>query len=798
MSLVMSLPENLRASLIHEAYAQSRGGIVITALAVAGVFGVHWLNTGEVLAPAWLLAMLSLIALRGGVVLDFLRNGRRRPLATRETLFTVPLLATSMLWAVLAPLVFPSADAAEQLALVCIFAGMAGGAATVLAPVKWCARIYIFCMLVPASVMIYRTPVTGPVLCYLGLFFTLVMLAAHHQARRLLVTSQARLLENQNLLEEVHRRRGELAHLNEQLIDAQNDLLAHNSELEQQVSERTERMRLALAAIENTAEGVIVASADGTIVQVNPAFSRITGHPADSAFGRPLTMLRSDRQDGAFYRRMEQQLDDCGRWEGELWSRRKDGSEFLERRTVDAVRDADGRTTHFVTVFNDTTGDYHLDQQLRHQAMHDPLTGLGNRSLLSERLESGIDQAARDGTRLGLLFFDLDQFKAVNDNLGHHTGDALLQAVAGRLAHCLKASDTLVRVGGDEFVVVATRVNGAEDCARLARRLLDSFTEPFVFPETRIHMRSSLGISIYPDDARNAEDLLKNADMALYAAKGAGRNTYAFFDSRLATQARERLDMEVALREALDAGEMTLHYQAKVAASDRRVVGFEALLRWHSSDLGAVPPDRFIPVAEDAGLIGSLGAWVLAESCRQIAAWHRLGYGWQRVAINVSARQLFTDDLPLLVETLTAEHGISPRLLEVEVTETFVMNNPDQPMPILERLRALGVRIAIDDFGTGHSSLAYLRRLPADQLKIDRSFVAEVDNDATIRSIIGTIISLSRTLGLSVVAEGIETETQARLLTEAGCDVLQGHLFAMPLPAEQIEPQAIVETTGED
>lgn len=777
----------MRESLIDQAYRQARGGIPMTVMAVLGIAVIHWLRTHTLFFPWWVAAMLLLMAVRGTTLWWHRHYAGRLSVARREAMFIGPLVATAGLWGVLPVLGFPSADEVETLALICILSGMAGGASNILASLAWPARLYIVCILLPASLMVYDLPGTGPVLSMLALAFMVVMLVGHAQARRQLVRSLVSLLDNQALLSDLRRQRTELGRLNDQLLGTQRALLDNNSRLEQMVRERTERIRLAFAAIENTAGGVAVMTPDRVIVEVNPAFCQITGYPATEVLGRHSSLLRSGRQSEAFYEALWQQLYDSGRWDGQLWSRRRDGSEFLQRRTMDAVRDRNGAVTHFVSVFHDITESYEKDQRLRHQALHDPLTGLANRSLLARALDSGITSATAQARRLGLLFFDLDQFKAVNDSLGHLSGDAILKMVGERLSRCLAPSDTLARVGGDEFVVLMQDVDDAADCGRMAQRLLDVFIEPFELPEARIFVRSSLGIAIFPDDGDNATDLLKNADMALYAAKAAGRNTFTYFDASLAERARQRLDTELALRLAIERDELSLHYQPKVDADSGQVLGFEALLRWHKGHTEWVPPDRFIPVAEDAGLIGQLGAWVVAEVCRQIAEWARQGLGWWPVAVNASARQLHTDDLPALIRTECERHRVASSLIEVEVTESFIMSDPTRSAEVLSALREMGVRIAIDDFGTGYSSLSYLRSLPADILKIDRSFVRESVDDPAVRAIVTSIVTLGRTLGLSVVAEGVETTRQAELLREIGCEILQGYLFAPPRPAAQIE-----------
>ncbi|NEX22351.1 EAL domain-containing protein [Thiorhodococcus mannitoliphagus] len=781
--------EQLKATLIDEAFRQGRAGIPMTTVAILGISGIHWLHAHTLIQPLWLLIGLSVSLLRGALLYTYQRHKDRLDTKTRERMFVWPLIAAALVWVALPILVFPSAEASERLAIVAIVAGLAGGGSAILAPMLWSARFYILCLMAPATVMVFDTPTSGPIVAILAASFMLMVLFSHQQGRRILLASQERLLENQSLLSETHRQRGLVEQLNAELMDAQKALLAYNLRLEQEVEERTARNRLASAVIENTAEGVMVMTPDAIIVEVNPAFTRITGYAAPEAIGQPASILRSDKHEARFFALGWQQLRTLGRWEGEMWSRQRNGKIFLERRTIDAVRDTEGEVTHYVCVFNDITDDYEKDQQLLHQALHDPLTGLGNRKLLLERLEHGIAHASRQGKRLGVLFFDLDQFKAVNDSLGHHIGDELLRGIGQRLSKRLRASDTLARLGGDEFVVLMSDLENPADAVVLAQGLLDVFSKPFELPETRIHMRTSLGIAIYPDDGEDPDALMKNADMALYAAKEAGRNTYHFFQPAFAEQAQQRLDLELALRDAIEQQELSLYYQPKVCAKDQSPQGFEALLRWNRPGLGFVPPDRFVPIAEDCGLIGQIGAWALAEACRQIACWEAAGYGSQQVAINVSVRQLIHDDLAGMIREECERHRISPSLLEVEVTESCVMSNPEQTTPVLEALKRMQVRIAIDDFGTGHSSLAYLRRLPVDIIKIDKSFVQEAMSDKATAAIVKTIIELSKTLEMQVVAEGVETAEQAAMLADNGCDSLQGYFFSRPLPPEDIARQ---------
>lgn len=778
---------DLRTVLLDDAYRQGHGGVPMTAIATIGVVVIHWINSGSLLSPLWLGTQLGVTALRGMILIYDTRCGHQLGFELRRHLLTIPMLATTLAWAVLPYLIFPTAGPEEQLGLICVMSGLAGGAASVLAPLQWVGRLYIICMLMPGAVLVYGMPGAGPVISALGFCFMVVMLMTHAQARKVLVVAHTRLAENQRLLGNIQTHQRAAERLNDELLATQDALRRQNASLEDEVEKRTARIRLAFSVIENTTEGVMVMTTDGTVVEVNPAFTVITGYPPEEAIGGPSSVLRSNKHEASDYDQMWQLLRKHGKWEGELWSRKRDGSVFLEHRVVDAVRDEYGHIVHYVSIFNDVTESHYKDEQLRHLAFHDPLTGLGNRSLLQENLVQGIALADRHKSRLAVLFFDLDQFKAINDNLGHQVGDRLLQAVALRLKENLRTSDTLARLGGDEFVVVMNDIRDSEDCAVLAAKVLREISTPFDLDESRIHVRSSVGIAIYPDDGRDVQTLMRNADMAMYAAKSAGRDTFRFFHATLSEDAHRRMEMEAALQDAIAMNQLSLHYQPKVAPTSGRVEGYEALLRWQLPPRGFISPDNFIPVAEDSGLIRSIGAWVVAEACAQIARWHQQGFGWQHVAINVSAKQLLQDDLLEIIRVETRRQAVPPDLLEIEVTESVLVSKPEQAIHVLQNLRTMGVTVAIDDFGTGHSSLAYLRRLPVDVLKIDRAFVQDSVEDAHAQAIIRMILALSKTLDLKVVAEGVETQEQADLLHAGGCDLLQGYLFAHPAPAVTLE-----------
>ncbi|HIJ37759.1 MAG TPA: EAL domain-containing protein [Rhodospirillaceae bacterium] len=562
-----------------------------------------------------------------------------------------------------------------------------------------------------------------------------------------------------------------------------------------QIKQASEQLRIAAVAFESH-EGMVITDADGTILNVNQAFIETTGYSAEEIIGQSPRMLKSGRHSGDFYREMWDSLKRCGVWQGEVWDRRKNGEIYPKWLTISAVKDDQGKITHYVGAHFDNTELKLRDAKIEELAFFDQLTGLPNRRLFEDRLKHGVFSAGRDRKKLGLLILDLDRFKEVNDTLGHNVGDGLLQDVAQRIKGCLRTADTptrmfdiqnFARLGGDEFVILIDDVSQPEDCAVVAQKVIAAVSQPIVIKAHTIHVSASVGIALYPDDGEDGVMLMRAAETAMYAAKNAGRQTYRFFQAKMSETAMQRGDIESCLRLAMANQELTLHYQPKVDAKSRKTVGYEALLRWNSARLGSVSPASFIPIAEDAGLIGEIGSWVIEETCRQIAAWQAAGYGLMEVAINVSAHQLKGGNLAEQISEACRRHAIPTASLEVELTESVVMTDPRQAIRIFQELRELGLRVAIDDFGTGYSSLAYLRRLPIDVLKIDRSFVMEADRDEDDAEIVRTILSLGKTLKLELVAEGVETEAQASLLNEAGCDIFQGYLFSRPLPSETIE-----------
>ncbi len=545
-----------------------------------------------------------------------------------------------------------------------------------------------------------------------------------------------------------------------------------------------ERSRLAASVFESTTEGIMITDTDHAILAVNPAFTEITGYADDEVVGKNPNLLSSGRQSPAFYLKLWETLRQEGKWRGEIWNRRKSGDIYPELLSISVVRDGEGRATHYVGVFSDISAQKHAEQQLSFLAHHDPLTGLPNRVLFGDRLTHAIHRAAREGAQLAVMFIDLDRFKDVNDTLGHHLGDQLLQSVARQFQQSIRAGDTLARLGGDEFALLVEDVSGTLDAVFVARKLLEIFARPFALAENEIHISTSIGIGFYPADGQEAHELIKNADAAMYRAKAKGRNGYACYAREMTEYAAERLRLEAALRRSIDNRELRVYFQPQVDLASGALLGAEALVRWLHPDLGLVPPARFVPLAEETGFIAALGEWVLRETCSKASAWRALGYDLPGVSVNLSIKQFERGNVVNLVADILAETGLPARCLEMEITESFIAKAEDA-LRFVEGLRVLGVHLSVDDFGTGYSSLAYLKRLPLQTLKIDKSFVMDVGRDPNNEAIVRTIITLAGSLGLTVVAEGVETAEQAAFLLREGCRVGQGYYYSPPLPEEE-------------
>jgi diguanylate cyclase (GGDEF)-like protein/PAS domain S-box-containing protein len=535
---------------------------------------------------------------------------------------------------------------------------------------------------------------------------------------------------------------------------------------------------------ERNLAGLYRTSLDGRILDCNSAFARILGYPSREDVLRVSALdLYSDPGDReSFVARLSQQRVLVN---FELCLRRQDGSPVWVLANESLIEEPDGETVMDGSLI-DITDRRRAEQQRWHQANHDALTDLPNRVLFNDRLSLAILHAQRRRQSLAVMFLDLDHFKRVNDTLGHSAGDELLVKVADRLRRCLRQDDTVARVGGDEFLLLLNGIGRQTDAAGMARKILALLAEPFLVQKRELFVEASIGIGIYPDDGTDAETLVGNVDTAMYRAKETGRNSFQFFTRKMQEQSQERAALESGLRRALPRGEFVLHYQPIFRLRDRSVVGVEALVRWRHPEKGILSPREFIPLAEDVGLIGRVGEWVLTRSCEQLKAWQVPGGPALRVSVNVSPRQFQQRDFAANVRRTLGETGLDPAALDLEITESIAMHDVAHTGRVLAELARIGIQISMDDFGTGHSSLNYLKHFPIRRLKIDQSFVSGMTADDKDHAIVATIISIARNLGLGVTAEGVETEEQADLLASLACEDVQGYLFGRPAPAEEI------------
>ncbi|MCW8889051.1 MAG: EAL domain-containing protein, partial [Sedimenticola sp.] len=547
-----------------------------------------------------------------------------------------------------------------------------------------------------------------------------------------------------------------------------------------------ERLRLAASVFENTDEGVIITDNSGTILDVNRAFTEIMGYSRNEVIGRNPRLFKSGRHDETFYRDLWHSLITIGSWRGEMWNRRKSGELFPEWQTISSVKDNNGKLSHYVSVFSDITQIKNSQEQLEHLGHHDALTDLPNRLLLNERMEQAIKHAERHDTQLALIFLDLDNFKHINDSLGHPVGDQLLQNVAHKLQQTVRQDDTVARIGGDEFVLLLEDIGKAENAGVAAQKLMEAFDEPFQLQAQTIRITASMGICICPQDGTDPATLLRNADSAMYRAKEEGRNTYQFYTEQLTRNAFERVLLENNLRQAIEHNQLNLLYQPQKDLQTGAIIGVEALIRWNHPELGMISPSKFIPMAEESGLIHLIGRWVLETACRQGQVWLEQGIEFGRIAVNIAGPQIQRGGLITEVVNILESTQLPSNRLELEVTEGFIMQETASAINQLLQLRELGITLAIDDFGTGYSSLSYLKKLPIHKLKIDQSFIRDIPEDKNDMAIADAIIAMGKSLGLTVIAEGVETEEQAAFLKKAGCQEVQGYLYSRPITPEKV------------
>lgn len=568
-------------------------------------------------------------------------------------------------------------------------------------------------------------------------------------------------------------------------VRADGNEITHFIAIKQDITERKQAEKLlreAAAVMENTHEGVMITDTASNIIAVNPAYSAITGYSADEVIGKNPSIFIAGRADKLFYEKMWRNLQTNGFWQGEVWNRRKSGEVFPQLLTISTVYDDRHEPTRYVGVFADISQLKKHQAKLEFMAHHDHLTQLPNRSLVEIRLKQEVEQAHRQGHCACVLFIDLDRFKLVNDSFGHMVGDELLCAVAQRLSARLRKGDTLGRLGGDEFILLASPLRDTQDAAVIARDFIAALSAPFMLScGTEVFIGGSVGISLFPQDGETASELMKNADAAMYLAKESGRNQFSFYSKELNAGARSRLAMENNLRRAILQNELSLHYQPKVDLRTGQICGAEALARWQLADGSMVSPAEFIPIAEKSNLILSLGNWVIEQACLQMRTWLDEGLQDIHIAINISARQFRSKNLDHLLAQALKKYKIGAQYLELELTESMLMQEPEVAVETMHKLKQIGVKISLDDFGTGYSSLTYLSRFPIDTLKIDQSFVRNITTEPDAAEIATAIIGLAHRMGLRVIAEGVETEAQLAYLRGNNCDEIQGYHFSKPL-----------------
>lgn len=547
-----------------------------------------------------------------------------------------------------------------------------------------------------------------------------------------------------------------------------------------------QELKIAAEVIGNMSEAVSVLDLQLCFVSVNPAFQRVTGYSADEAMGQSLQMLDSPRHSDAEYQTIRSQILDTGRWHGELWLRRKDASDLCAALEIVRIRRG-GEADLIVVVMNDITERKRAELELKYLANFDALTGLPNRTMFHGRLLHAVKRANRRNARLALLFIDLDRFKQINDTLGHAAGDELLRATSQRMTATVPGGAIVARLGGDEFTVLLPDLRADEDAQKVAQALIDAFVDPVNLGGNEVVISPSIGIACYPEHGDDPGTLLKHADAAMYSSKDAGRNTWRVYNDELAHLTRQRVALEAGLRRAMERREFQLVFQPILRLADRRIITLETLLRWHHPEFGTIAPDVFVPILEESGMVVTVGSWVLSEALAQLKHWRAQGFTELRLAVNISTLQLLRGELHDQIAELLRHFDLPGSCLELELTETLVMSNPEQSIRSLDMLAAQGVAIAVDDFGTGYSSLSYLKRLPIKKLKIDKSFIRDIGRDPDDTTIVNIIIALAHVLELSAVAEGVETEEQLHFLESSGCDQIQGYLLCKPLPAAEVQ-----------
>jgi diguanylate cyclase (GGDEF)-like protein/PAS domain S-box-containing protein len=550
-----------------------------------------------------------------------------------------------------------------------------------------------------------------------------------------------------------------------------------------------EKLQLAALVYENSSEAMMVTDGDNRVIAINPAFTHTTGYTLEDVFGKQPSLLNSGRQDAAFYQSMLQAIKTTGHWQGEIWNRRKNGEVYAEWQSINTIFNADGSVHRHVALFSDITQKKRSEELIWKQANFDTLTGLPNRRMFHDRMAQEMKKSARADLPLALMFIDLDHFKEVNDTLGHDQGDVLLIEAARRITECVRDSDTVARLGGDEFAVILPVLEDSGSADRVAQKIIDKLARSFLLEQESVFVTASIGITFYPDDSTEIETLLKNADQAMYVAKNAGRNRFSYFTYALQEAAQLRMRLTSDLRSALEDNQFRVYYQPIVEMATGEIHKAEALIRWQHPQRGMVSPVQFIPLAEESGLINQIGDWVFHETARQVKHWRAIHAPLFQISVNKSPVQFRQNALEGESSWLAhlASLSLHGQSISVEITEGLLLNAEGDVKERLFALRDAGVQVSIDDFGTGYSSLAYLKKFDIDYLKIDQSFVSNLENDTDDLALCEAIIVMAHKLGLKVIAEGVETEAQRDILARAGCDYAQGFLFSKALPPDEFE-----------
>ncbi|MEK4147585.1 EAL domain-containing protein [Robertmurraya sp. FSL W8-0741] len=545
--------------------------------------------------------------------------------------------------------------------------------------------------------------------------------------------------------------------------------------------------QLAAKVLENISEGVIVTDKDGNILSVNPAFELVTGYVEEEVCGHNPRIFQSGIHGSQFYHEMWNSVLTKGKWQGEIWNKKKNGDVYPEWLTISSIKDEKGEITNFVAVFSDITDRKHTEEKLRQLAHYDSLTGVANRYTLNTHLESLIDTASKYNQQLAVLFLDLDRFKHINDTLGHNYGDQLLKEVSFRLKGLIKNKDLIARLGGDEFVIVLSNIKHPKEAVSVAENIIHALsTSSFILKHHEVYVSTSIGISLFPLDGGSLETLLRNADKAMYKAKSSGKNHYQLYHEEMHKDESKQMKMEVGLRKALEQKEFFLVYQPQIHLKTGKIIGIEALIRWKREEQEIISPEQFIPLAEETGLIVPISEWVIKQACEDIQQVHLRGHSNLLVSINISALHFNQENFVKSVQAILQQTNVNPHLVDFELTESMIMPNASQTISKLVKLKKLGIKLSIDDFGTGYSSLSYLNRFPLDRLKIDKSFIENLSKYHDDSSIVEAIISIAHRLNLSVVAEGVESKKQLLHLKTGNCDHIQGFYITKPLPLAEL------------